>query len=63
VAAFDPALAVTVRLAITDEDARLTIDDREVLACELVATVRGAWGVAALGAGARLAVDSVTVAR
>ncbi len=63
VAAFDPALAVTVRLAIAERVARLVIDEREVLACEVTATVRGAWGVAALGAGARLAVDSVTVAR
>jgi len=52
VAPFDPAVGASVRLAITDHDARLTIDQREVLACSLVATVRGAWGVAALGTGA-----------
>jgi hypothetical protein len=62
-AAFDPATAVTLRLSISDHDARLSIDDREVLACDLVATDRGAWGLAALGAGAQIAVDSVTVAR
>jgi hypothetical protein len=62
-AAFDPATAVTLRLSISDRDARLSIDDREVLACDLVATDRGAWGIAALGTGAQLAVDSVTVAR
>jgi hypothetical protein len=61
--AFDPALGASVRLAISGQDARLTIDQREVLACSVAATVRGAWGVAALGAGARVAVDSVTVAR
>jgi hypothetical protein len=62
-AAFDPALAATLRLAITERDARLTIDDRELLSCALASTARGAWGVAALGAGARVAVDSVTVDR
>jgi len=60
---FDPATAVTVRLAITDHDAQLSIDGREVLVCDLAATARGAWGVASLGAGAQLSVDSVTVAR
>jgi hypothetical protein len=34
-----------------------------VLACGLTGGDRGAWGVAALGAGAQLQVDSVTVAR
>jgi len=63
VEAFDPGRAATVRLAVTERDARLTIDEREVLACGVIATTRGAWGVAALGAGARLAVDSVTVNR
>jgi len=62
-AAFDPATPVTLRLSISDHDARLSIDDGEILACALVATDRGAWGVAALGAGAQVAVDSVTVAR
>jgi hypothetical protein len=62
-AAFDPAIAVTLRLAISDHDARLSIDDREILACDLVATDRGSWGIASLGAGAQVVVDSVTVAR
>lgn len=62
-ATFDPAIAVTLRFSISDHGARLSIDDREVLACDLVATDRGAWGLAALGAGAQIAVDSVTVAR
>jgi hypothetical protein len=63
VAAFAPTARVTLRLAISDHDARLSIDDREVLACDLVATARGAWGIASLGAGAQISVDSVTVAR
>lgn len=60
---FDPAIAVTLRLAISDHDARVSIDDREVLGCDLAATDRGSWGIASLGAGAQVAVDSVTVAR
>jgi hypothetical protein len=62
-AAFDPATPVTLRLAIDGHAARLAIDDTEVLACDLVATDRGAWGLASLGAGAQVAVDAVTVAR
>lgn len=61
--AFDPALAVSLRLAITGGTATVTVDDREVLRCALTAAARGAWGVAAIGAGARVAVDSVAVAR
>lgn len=62
-AAFDPATPVTLRLSVSDHDARLSIGDAEVLACDLVATDRGSWGIASLGAGAQVAVDSVTVAR
>ena len=62
-AGFDPTVGASVRLDVTDHDARLTVDQREVLACSLAATVRGAWGVAALGTAARVEVDSVTVAR
>jgi hypothetical protein len=61
--AFDPAVAVALRLAISDRDARLSIDGVEVLVCELEATDRGSWGVAALGTAAQITVDSVTVAR
>jgi len=60
---FDPATPVTLQLAVSDRDARLRVGDREVLACALVATDRGAWGIASLGTGARLTVDAVTVAR
>jgi hypothetical protein len=62
-AAFDPAAPVVVRLAIGAADAQLSIDDRDVLGCAVTAADRGAWGIASLGAGARLTVDSVTVAR
>jgi hypothetical protein len=63
VAAFDPAAPVTLQLAISDRDARLSIGARDVLVCGLAATDRGAWGIASLGAGARLTIDTVTVAR
>lgn len=63
VAAFDPAAPVTLQLAISDRDARLSIGPRDVLICALAAAERGAWGIASLGAGARLTVDTVTVAR
>jgi hypothetical protein len=62
-AAFDPAIAVTLRLSIAGRSARLSIDENEVLACDVGTTERGAWGLAALGAGAQLQVDLVTVAR
>ena len=60
---FDAATPVTLQLAIRGGNARLSIDDSEVLACSVATTARGAWGIASLGAGARLAVDLVTVAR
>jgi len=61
---FDPLFGKTLRLAIAGTTARLLVDnDREVLVCNLGATERGAWGIAALGAGAQLEVDLVTVAR
>jgi len=61
--AFDRAAPAVLRLAISDRDARLSIDDRDVLVCAVTATDRGAWGIASLGAGAQITVDSVTVAR
>ncbi|MGE0872462.1 MAG: hypothetical protein AB7P03_28160 [Kofleriaceae bacterium] len=60
---FDPATAITVRLAITSGGVRLTRDEAEILACDLEATDRGAWGIAAVGIAAQLAVDTITVAR
>ena len=62
-AAFDPAAPAVLQLAISDHDLRLAIDDLDVLVCGVAATDRGAWGIASLGAGARILVDSVTVAR
>ena len=61
--AFDPATPAVVELAITGGQARLSIDDATVLACSVAAGERGAWGIASLGAGAQITVDSVTVAR
>src|SRR6185436_2246787 len=56
--AFDPLIGKTLRLAIAGSTARLLVDDnREVVACDLGTTERGAWGVAALGTGAQIEVD------
>jgi hypothetical protein len=57
-----PAGAITVTLEIGDGvTVRLGADT--VLACDHVATETGAWGVAASGAGARVAIATVTGAR
>src|SRR5262249_17691631 len=61
-AAFDPAVSVSPRLAISGHTAHLAIGDRE-LTCSIGTTGRGAWGIASLGAGAQVAVDTITVAR
>ncbi|HSR97643.1 MAG TPA: hypothetical protein VLM79_11360, partial [Kofleriaceae bacterium] len=50
--AFDPAVAVNLAFSIAGRTARLAIADNEVFACDLGTTERGAWGIAALGAGA-----------
>ena len=57
-----PANAFIAALEVGD-GVRITIDDLQVLACEHVAAETGAWGVAASGTGARVAVATVTVAR
>jgi hypothetical protein len=62
-ASFDPAIGVTLQLSITGHSARLSVGGSDVLSCDVATTERGAWGVAALGAGAQLQVDLVTVAR
>jgi len=62
VAPFDPAVAATLELVIEDERAQLRRDGVVVVSCD-VRGDRGAWGVAALGAGAEVAVDTVTVGR
>ena len=58
-----PNTAVTARLEVAGMTARLLLDDAVVASCDVGTGERGAWGVAALGAGARVAVDTVTVAR
>jgi len=63
VPAFDPNLAVGARLQITGGTARVALDDGELLACDASGAQRGAWGVGAFGVGARVVVDSVTLAR
>jgi hypothetical protein len=60
---FDPVAPALITLAVTDHDAQLTLGGEPLLACGVAAGERGAWGVAALGAGAALVVNSVTVAR
>src|ERR1041385_345277 len=59
VAAFDASTPVTLQLAISDRDARLLVDDAQVLLCSVTVTERGAWGVASLGAGSRISVALV----
>ncbi len=64
VAAFDPNLAVTPRLEVSGTTAHLFRDaNEEVASCDVGTVERGSWGVAALGPGSRVAVDTVTVAR
>lgn len=65
---FDPTVQVTLRLTLTDHDARLTRSDathgeQVLLQCSLPAADRGAWGVATLGGGAQITVEVVTVTR
>ncbi|MBL0218373.1 MAG: hypothetical protein IPQ07_31380 [Myxococcales bacterium] len=63
VAAFDPNVAVTARLELSGTTAKLFRDDVEVASCDVGQVERGSWGVAALGPGGRVTVDTVTVAR
>ncbi|MDQ3339150.1 MAG: hypothetical protein M4D80_28650 [Myxococcota bacterium] len=53
---------VELVLEIADDRARLRRDGVELLACDVVG-VSGAWGVAAVGAGARVAVETVSLVR
>jgi len=63
-AAFDPLAPAVLRLEIDDGAARLSIGSRTAptVACGIGAVERGAWGVAALGAGAQITVDSIELA-
>ncbi len=63
VPALDPATAVTLRLTIDGDTARLALGDDELVGCDVGPGARGAWGVAALGAGAVVTVDTLTIAR
>lgn len=61
--AFDPAVAVTIELAVADDRARLLRDGDELVACGVAGGVRGAWGVAAIGPGSEVAIDTVALTR
>jgi hypothetical protein len=58
---FDPATGATVTLAVDGGRATLSRNGVVLAACELDGSVRGAWGVAALGG--EVQVDTVTVSR
>lgn len=60
---FNPAMPDTLRLTLTDHDARLDRGNTALLTCGLPAAGRGAWGVATLGDRAQLTVDVVAVTR
>jgi hypothetical protein len=60
---FSPTAPAVLRLTLTDHDVRLTREGDEPLRCDLAAGDRGAWGIASLGAGAQLTVDTITVTR
>lgn len=61
VAPFEPDTGATVTLAVDGGRATLSRDGAQLAACELDGSVRGAWGVAALGG--EVQVDTVTVSR
>jgi hypothetical protein len=61
VAPFD-AEPATILLEIADDRARLVRAGVELVACEVVGEP-GAWGVAAIGPGARVAVETVSLVR
>ncbi len=55
--------SVTARFEVSSSAARVVLAEAELLVCDVDIGERGAWGVAAIGTGARVAVDTVTVAR
>lgn len=59
----NPMTAVTARLELSPSAARVSLAEDELLSCDVDGGERGAWGVAAIGVGARVVVDTVTVAR
>jgi len=62
VAAFDGETAETLVLEIAGDRARLRREGVELVACDVVGEP-GAWGVAAIGPGARVAVETVSLVR
>jgi hypothetical protein len=63
VPAIDPAVAVTARLELVGTTARVVVGGAELLTCNVEGGARGAWGVAAIGVGARVVVETVSLAR
>ncbi|HEY4244158.1 MAG TPA: kelch repeat-containing protein [Kofleriaceae bacterium] len=63
VTTFDASSSTTLTLVLSGHDAQLTRDGAVLLSCSASVTGAGSWGVAALGPGAQVAVDSVTVSR
>lgn len=62
VAPFDPETPATILLDVRDGRATLSRDGVEVAGCAVTAEV-GAWGVAAVGTGARVAVETISLVR
>jgi hypothetical protein len=63
IAALPATATVTAALTVRGGAARLTIDGVEVAACAATAAAAGAWGVAASGPGADVAISAVTAER
>jgi len=59
----DPMSSVVARLEVSSGSARVVLSEDELVSCDVGSGERGAWGVIALGAGARVVIDTVTVAR
>jgi hypothetical protein len=57
-----PDVAVTARLEV-GATLRVTVGDDVLLTCDRDLAEPGAWGVGALGPGARIVVETVTLAR
>jgi hypothetical protein len=62
IAPFDPSVAATITLEIGEGRATLRREGDELLACDVTGE-QGAWGVAAVGAGAAVAIDAVSLNR
>ena len=62
VAPFDAETPATIILEVADDRVRLVREGVELVACDVVGEP-GAWGVAAIGPGARVAVETVSLVR